>query len=188
MRYRSAPLPDTGRTLAKLPESIKSKLIILTPSSVSINLPSGLSARPVVEVSFGPIAQLVERYTGSVEVSGSTPLRSILSSRSALRPRGFAPLALNGRSPPALPAKDFPLCTSRSALRPRGFAPLEGGLPVSFLIRLNLHRLPHLRVFQEHRDSFDDRDDEARGTFTVSLTCHVELKETGRWPKSDRYE
>jgi hypothetical protein len=26
----------------------------------------------------GPIAQLVERYTGSVEVSGSTPLRSTI--------------------------------------------------------------------------------------------------------------
>ena len=33
------------------------------------------------EMVCGPIAQLVERYTGSVEVSGSTPLGSTTKSK-----------------------------------------------------------------------------------------------------------
>lgn len=41
----------------------------------------------------GPIAQLVERYTGSVEVSGSTPLRSILF---RFKP-GYARIRIDGQ-------------------------------------------------------------------------------------------
>ena len=41
--------------------------MVLTPKFISTRVSQAL----------GPIAQLVERYTGSVEVSGSTPLRSI---------------------------------------------------------------------------------------------------------------
>jgi hypothetical protein len=65
----------------------------------------------------------------------------------------------------------------------------DGGLlHIPLIIRPHLERFPNLGVLKKHRDRLNHRYDETGGSLSIAFACYVELKESGYWPKGDRYE